>query len=74
MWRGRLGEKWIAGMCRGGISAHREGKEIEDHRRMHKENISPGLLAWKMKMAEFFEFLQQVGLKACSFKGEWTLL
>lgn len=33
-------------------------------REMHKKNISPKPLAWKMREAEFQEFLKRVGLKA----------
>ena len=32
--------------------------------RAREENIFPKSLAWKMREAEFHEFLQQIGLKA----------
>lgn len=38
-------------------------------RDMHKENISPKLLAGKMRKAGFGGFLQLVGLKDLSFRG-----
>ena len=41
---------------------------------MHKENISPKPLAWKMRRAEFHEFLQPMGLKAWSFEGQQASL
>ena len=34
----------------------------------------PKPLAWKMKGAEFCEFLQPAGLKVWSFKGQWVWL
>ena len=34
------------------------------HMGMHKKIISPKPLAWKMRGAEFYEFLKSAGLKA----------
>lgn len=44
------------------------GKRVrEEHPGMHKD-ISPKPLAWKMRGAQFCEFLQSVGLKAQTLK------
>ena len=40
----------------------------------HKENICSKPLAWKMRGAKCHEFLQLVGLKAWSFKGQLAWL
>lgn len=44
------------------------------HRTTHKENVNLKPLAWKMRGAEFGEFLQPEGPKASSFKGQWAWL
>ena len=39
-------------------------RQRRSHRVMLKENVFPKLLAWKMRGAEFNEFLQPAELKA----------
>lgn len=39
-------------------------REREEHREIHKENISPRPLAWKMRGVDFHEYLKPVALKA----------
>ena len=53
----------------GGSQGHREGQERRAHRRMPKENESPKSLAWKMRRAEFPEFLQPARLNTWNLKG-----
>ena len=43
-------------------------------RGVHRENKSPQQLAWKARGNKFYEFPQQVGLKAWSFKGHYVWL
>lgn len=45
-----------------------KGNKRKEHPGTHK-NISPKPFVWKMRGAEFFEFLQSVGLKTWAFKG-----
>ena len=58
------------------ITAAVEGREMRSQRRVRKRstqrNVSPKPLAWKIRGAEFRGFLQLVGLKAWSFKGQWV--
>ena len=62
------------GYCvREGATVTEKGKRGA-HRGTHKKNITPKLLAWNMRVAEFHEFLQTVELKAWSFKGPWVWL
>ena len=49
--------------------AEKGERERRAHRGMHKENIFPKALAWKMRRTKFPEFLQPVGIKAWS--GAW---
>ena len=42
------------------------------HKGAHRENECSQQLAWKVKGAEFHEFLQPVHLKAWSFKGHYV--
>lgn len=46
-----------------------KGNKRKEHPGTHK-NISPKPFVWKMRGAEFFEFLQSVGLKTWAFKGQ----
>ena len=63
-------EEMDHGCCGGeGAMVMKKGwREGGVHRRMHKENISPKPLAWKMRRAEFHKFLQPAGLEDRSFK------
>ena len=63
-------EKWIMGAVKGrGLWSQNQARERLAHKGMHKENILPKSLAWKMREVEFLEFLHVQGLKAWSLSG-----
>ena len=65
MRRNGLGEKQILAATEGREGAVvMEKGEREGHTGMHEESISPWPLAWKVRRAEFCEFLQAEGLNA----------
>lgn len=58
------------GCCGGeGTVVMEKGKRKRGaHKGTYKENVSPKLLAWKLRRAEFHEFCKPVGLKSWHFK------
>lgn len=63
---------WVHQM--GGSCGCGEECERGAHKQTHKENICPMSLVWKMREAEFREFLQPEGLIAQSFIRQQTCL
>jgi len=60
---------------RRGRCGHREGQEKEKHTGEYtRRTFSPYPLAWKMRGAELHEFLEPVGHKVWSFKGQQASL
>ena len=55
------GEKWIVSAVEGRSCGHGEGQERVEHMEMHKENVSPNPVAWKMRGVKFLEFWQPAG-------------
>lgn len=70
MWGSGLGAETDGRCCQGKGAVGAEKGEIGIRRGMHKGNISPKPLAEKMRGVDFYEFLQPMGLRDLSFKGQ----
>ena len=52
---------WV--LQRGGTVSKEKGERERSTQKRAKEKVSPKPMAWKMRGAEYHEFLQPVGLK-----------